>query len=154
MNTNIEPSRWIFKKNCSFTPKQVGLFYLAQSLFSLMVASFFLLQGVWLILPFTLIELIVLAIALLIYAKHATDFEEIALENGMLTVTTANANQVTTFQANAAWVKLSNELTSSKLIGIRYQGQIKEIGKFIHFQKRAAFKKQFEKSLRAMLLKS
>jgi uncharacterized membrane protein len=153
MITNCEQIRWIFKKNCSFTPKQVGLFYLAQSFFSLMIASFFLLQGIWLVLPFTLLELVVLAIALLIYARHATDFEEIVLENGLLQVRTSNANQVNIFQANAAWVKLSNQLTSSKLIGIQYQGNVKEIGKFIHLQKREAFKKQLERSLRTMSLK-
>lgn len=150
MNTNSDPVRWIFKKNCSFTPKQVGLFYLAQSIFSLIVASFFLIQGIWLILPFTLFELLLLGIALLIYAKHATDYEEILLNQDTLVITTTHANQVNILTANLLWVKLSKQLTVKKLIGIEYKGQIIEIGKFIHVQKREDFRMQLAKSMRMM----
>jgi uncharacterized membrane protein len=77
---------WMMRRNCSFSPKQLGLFYLAQSLFALIVASFFWWRGVWLVMPFTLIELSVLAILLLIYARHTSDYESVKLENGFIEV--------------------------------------------------------------------
>ena len=124
--------QWLFKKNCSFTPKQVGIFYLAQSTLSLIVASFFLYQGVWLILPFTLLELAVLAIALLIYARHATDYEKIDIRQGELLVETSNAGKVMQFVFNPSWVRVDSVLNSQKLISINYQGQVLEVGRFIH----------------------
>jgi uncharacterized membrane protein len=151
MNTNNDPVRWIFKKNCSFTPKQVGLFYLAQSVFSLIVASFFLIQGIWLILPFTLLELIVLGFALLIYAKHATDYEEIMLNHDQLVITHYEANKLNTFVANLLWVKLSKKPTEKKLIGIEYKGQLIEIGRFIHLHKRDEFRSQLAHCIKTMI---
>ncbi|NCY00950.1 MAG: DUF2244 domain-containing protein [Burkholderiaceae bacterium] len=61
---------WHMKRNCSFTPKQVGYFYLSMLMFSSLIATYFLVQGIWMILPFTIIELTALGIALLIYARH------------------------------------------------------------------------------------
>ncbi len=151
MITNGNLVRWIFKKNCSFTPKQVGLFYLAQSIFSLIVASFFLIQGIWLILPFTILELVVLGVALLMYARHATDYEEVLLSNQTLVIIRSDANSVNTISANLLWVKLANELTVKKLIGIEYKGEVIEIGKFIHLHKRDEFRMQLATSLKKMM---
>jgi uncharacterized membrane protein len=140
--------QWLFKKNCSFTPKQVGIFYLAQSTLSLIVASFFLYQGVWLILPFTLLELAVLAIALLIYARHATDYEKIDIRQGELLVETSNAGKVMQFVFNPSWVRVDSVLNSQKLISINYQGQVLEVGRFIHVSLRKNFLIEFAQALR------
>jgi len=140
--------QWLFKKNCSFTPKQVGIFYLAQSTLSLIVASFFLYQGVWLILPFTLLELAVLAIALLIYARHATDYERIDIRQGELLVETSNAGKVMQFVFNSSWVRVDSVLNSQKLISINYQGQVLEVGRFIHVSLRKNFLIEFAQALR------
>ena len=140
--------QWLFKKNCSFTPKQVGIFYLAQSILSLIVASFFLYQGIWLVLPFTLLELIVLAIALLIYARHATDYERIAIRPGELLVEKSNAGKVVQFVFNPSWVRVDNVLSSQKLISVKYQGQVIEIGRFIHVSLRQNFLIDFAQALR------
>ena len=140
--------QWLFKRNCSFTPKQVGIFYLAQSTFSLIVASFFLYQGVWLILPFTLLELAVLAIALLIYARHATDYEKIDIRQGELLVETSSAGKVMQFVFNPSWVRVDSVLNSQKLISINYQGQVLEVGRFIHVSLRKNFLIEFAQALR------
>ena len=140
--------QWLFKKNCSFTPKQVGIFYLAQSTLSLIVASFFLYQGVWLILPFTLLELAVLAIALLIYARHATDYEKIDIRQGELLVETSSAGKVMQFVFNPSWVRVDSVLNSQKLISINYQGQVLEVGRFIHVSLRKNFLIEFAQALR------
>ncbi len=140
--------QWLFKRNCSFTPKQVGIFYLAQSTLSLIVASFFLYQGVWLILPFTLLELAVLAIALLIYARHATDYERIDIRQGELLVETSSAGKVMQFVFNPSWVRVDSVLNSQKLISINYQGQVLEVGRFIHVSLRKNFLIEFAQALR------
>jgi uncharacterized membrane protein len=140
--------QWLFKKNCSFTPKQVGIFYLAQATLSLIVASFFLYQGVWLILPFTILELIVLAIALLVYARHATDYERIAIRQGELLLETSHAGRVIQHVFNPSWISVDKALNEHKLIALNYQGKVFEIGRFIHVSLRKHFLVEFVQALR------
>jgi uncharacterized membrane protein len=140
--------QWIFRKNCSFTPRQVGLFYIAQSSFSLFVAIFFLIQGIWIVLPFTILELIVLAVALMIYARHATDFESIILKQGQLEIETSIAGKNELIILNSAWVQLSSMLTDKKMIQMRYQGKTIEIGRYLHASLREAFLRDFQRHLR------
>ena len=140
--------RWVFKKNCSFTPKQVGLFYLAQSSLSLIVAGFFLSQGVWLVLPFTILELVVLGIALLIYARHATDYECITLNTGELVIETSSAGSVKKLVFNPSWVRLERLLSPRKLIALMYQGQKVEIGQFMHVSLRNEFLQELRQELK------
>jgi uncharacterized membrane protein len=140
--------RWVFKKNCSFTPKQVGLFYLAQSSLSLIVAGFFLSQGVWLVLPFTILELVVLGIALLIYARHATDYECITLNTGELVIETSSAGSVKKQVFNPTWVRLERLLSPRKLIALVYQGQNVEIGQFMHVSLRNEFLQELRQELK------
>ena len=49
-----------------------------------MVGTYFLLQGVWIIICFTLLELTIVAIALLVYARHALDYEKISVDGDQL----------------------------------------------------------------------
>jgi len=139
---------WLLKKNCSFTPKQVGLFYIAQSAFSLLVASIFLFQGVWLVFPFTFLELTVLAIALVIYAQHATDYEAITLKPNELIVETKYAGKNQAVSLNPSWVRLGRMLSKNKLIEIQYQGKVIEVGRFLHVSLRQDFLHELKKSLR------
>ncbi|WP_418000017.1 DUF2244 domain-containing protein [Herbaspirillum rubrisubalbicans] len=49
---------------------------------SLTVALGFTLHGAWTILFFSVIELLAVGAAMLVYARHATDCEVVALESG------------------------------------------------------------------------
>jgi uncharacterized membrane protein len=147
-NPNSPLQSWLFKKNCSFTPKQVLLFYIAQSTFSLLVAGGFLIQGIWQVLPFTALELIVLAIALLIYARHATDYEAITLYQDELIIQTSYAGKPQELHWNPSWVQLGKILTKNKLIEIKYQGKQLELGQFLHVSLRENFLHDLKQSLR------
>jgi uncharacterized membrane protein len=143
---------WMMRRNCSFSPKQLGLFYLAQSLFALIVASFFWWQGVWLVMPFTLVELSVLAIALLIYARHTTDYESIKLENGFIEVQSQIANVHQLISWNALWVSIYPELNERQLITLRYQGKVQELGRFLTVVQRYQFLKEIQLALKSIKL--
>ncbi len=79
MNTEDSQAKtvWLMRRNCSFTPKQVGIFYLSMVFFSGLITTYFWWIGAWMVLPFAVIELSVLGIALMIYARHASDYEKI-----------------------------------------------------------------------------
>ena len=73
---------WILKRNCSLTPRQSAAAYALLCTGSFGVALFFLLQGYWIVLAFSLVEMAAVGWALLHYARHALDVERIALTDG------------------------------------------------------------------------
>lgn len=135
---------WFMRRNCSFTPKQLGLFYLAQSLFALSVASFFWFRGVRLIMPFTLLELMILAIALIIYARHTTDYESVKLHDGYLEIQTFDAGHAEQLRWNVLWVTLAPDLNTNHLVVLRYQGKEHAIGRFLTIPQRQKFLKELQ----------
>jgi uncharacterized membrane protein len=60
---------------------------------SLAVGLFFTLQGAWYVLAFSVLEMAVVTAAFVAYSRHATDFDRIVLENGMLFVENVRAGQ-------------------------------------------------------------
>lgn len=98
--------RWLMRKNCSFSPRQVMLFYLSLTSVSFLFALIFTLQGLWVILPFAIVENLVLAGALLYYARHALDRECVALVRDELHVYLVDGSRVVHHCFNPRWVRL------------------------------------------------
>ena len=132
---------WHMKRNCSFTPKQVGLFYLSMFCFSSLIAGYFWWQGAWMILPFTCAELVILGAALLIYARHASDYEKIVLDGAEFTVELFLGNQRTVKKWNAPWVRVKDpELTPNRkdsLVTLEMGHESIQVGQFIFAHARA-----------------
>lgn len=102
----------LMRRNCSFTPKQVGLFYLSMLLFSSLIASYFYWRGAWMIVPFAMIELLVLGIALLIYARHATDYEKITIRDGLMDIEIVTGRKKVSQQWPLLWLRIKAPLFS------------------------------------------
>lgn len=68
---------WLSKRNCSISPRQLLGFFASLSLLSLLVAALCWFSGARLVPPFTVLELLVMAVAMLAYARHATDRERV-----------------------------------------------------------------------------
>ena len=113
-NGQDSSSVWLMKRNCSFTPKQVGLFYLSMCIFSSLIAGYFYSIGAWMVVPFTVVELTVLGIALLIYARHATDYEKIIIHNGLMDIEVLNGRRLTKKQWPLLWLRVENPKLSKE----------------------------------------
>jgi len=98
---------WVFKPNCSLTPRQLAGFYLSIVLLTLGIAAGFCLFGLWIVLPFAGIELLAVGIALLVYARHAGDYERIELRGRELTVVVVRGSREYSFRFNPGWTKVS-----------------------------------------------
>ena len=143
------------KRNCSFTPKQVGLFYLSMVCFSSLITAYFWWQGAWMVVPFSLIELLVLGIALLIYARHARDYEKVTLQGSELWIELNWGNRLTQHRWNAPWVRVKDpeSLRDQKkdLIILEMGAQTVLIGKYILAEKRTDLAKEIRQALRQSL---
>ena len=110
MNQDSGVSVLLMKRNCSFTPRQVGLFYLSMFVFSSLIAGYFYWRGAWVIIPFTGIELLVLGIALLIYARHAADYEKMVIHEGHVDGEIVNGSQKIQKHWPLLWVRIKAPL--------------------------------------------
>ena len=78
--------QWLLSRNCSISPRQLGLVYGALCAASLLIAGFFFIQGATLILAFAGLELLAVGAALLVFARHAADRETLTLVGRRLQV--------------------------------------------------------------------
>ncbi len=70
------------------------------------VAVFFGLQGVLWVLPFTAIELLAVALAFGVYARHACDKERLSLEGNTLTLCHESAGKTEQIEFRREWVQV------------------------------------------------
>jgi uncharacterized membrane protein len=136
------------KRNCSFTPRQVGYFYLSMFVFSSLIAAYFLIQGVWMILLFTMIELSALGIALIIYARHALDYESIAIDGSSFTVEKSIGGKMERHEFNARWMQLKQEEDGKRLIRIEQSDKELPIGIFVPLDARTQFFNDLRQQIR------
>jgi uncharacterized membrane protein len=137
------------KRNCSFSPRQVGYFYLSMFLFSSLIATYFLLHGVWMILIFTVIELTVLGIALIIYARHALDYESIAIDGTSLRVEKNIGGKLERHEFNTRWMTLKQEEDGKRLIRVEERDKELPIGLFVPLDARPQFYKDLRQQIRS-----
>lgn len=138
---------WLMKRNCSFSPKQVGLFYLSIVSFSLLVAGYFLLIGVWMIIIFTSIEILALTIALYVYSRHALDYEKITIVGKQLLVERSWGGKVELTEFNTVWTKLVHKKDGRRDLVLVSASKELPIGYFVM----ANQQEQFEKDLGSYL---
>ena len=138
---------WLMKRNCSFSPKQVGLFYLSIVSFSLLVAGYFWLLGAWMILIFTSLALLVLTIALYVYSRHALDYEKITITGKQLIVEKSWGGKVQIEEFKTIWTKLYCGGTGRHRLALKSSTKEVPIGFFVVMNEQ----EQFEKELKSYL---
>jgi len=138
---------WLMKRNCSFSPKQVGLFYLSIVSFSLLVAGYFLFIGVWMIIIFTSIEILALTIALYVYTRHALDYEKITIVDKQLFVERSWGGKIQIDELNTLWTKLHRSGTGRPSLTLKSSTKEIPIGFFVVMNEQEHFEKDLEKYL-------
>jgi len=123
--------RWQMRRNCALTPKQLLQFYIALVCLSLIVATGFLLAGIWVIPIFTALELSAVTIGFLIYCRHALDCETIEINGNRLIVRKFISYKEAVYEFNTQWAKIELPLEDSKVFFISQSNLRVEIGQFI-----------------------
>jgi uncharacterized membrane protein len=134
----MSAKHWQMRRNCALTPKQLLKFYIALVCLSLIVATGFLLAGVWVIPIFTALELSAVTIGFLIYCRHALDCETIEIEGKRLLVKKFIGYKETLYEFNTQWVKIEQPLESSKTFHLSQSSLRVELGQFIRREQQMA----------------
>ena len=138
---------WMLKRNCSITPRQLGWAYLAICVASGIVALGFTLQGAWYVLAFAVMELSAVGAAFVVFGRHATDRERIALSGDALLVEVVEAERVRRIDLDARRVSVDVPAQNA-LVRIRCAGRTVEVGRFVPDAKRRQFARELSLALR------
>lgn len=122
---------WSLKRNCSGTPRQMVVFFTSLCLLSVGIASVCWVHGATLVMPFAGLELLAVATALLLYARHATDRESIHLRAGLLTVEHVSGRSVERVELTPAWVRVEPQHGDRSLVELSGQGRRIAVGRFV-----------------------
>ncbi len=138
---------WMLNRNCALTPRQVGAFYLSLVVASFCIALFFLLHGAWMILPFSVLEMIALGVALLVYARHATDGDRVALQSDALEIvsTDGSVQRITRLDPRAARVEMDARPRAELAVVAR--GERIRIGRFVNERERRRVARELRQAL-------
>ena len=140
---------WVIRRNCSVSPAQLGWVFIGLSLVSLAVGGFFWSMGATLVLPFTALELVVVAAAFLVYARHATDCESIRLTDGVLVVEQELAGKTRRSEFSSFAVQIEPRMGGDRLIEVRGGGKAVQVGRFLRPDLRPALANEMRRALRA-----
>ncbi len=138
---------WLMKRNCSLSPSQVGWFYLSIVILSFAIALFFAWQGAWLVLPFSGLEVAILGWALLYYARHASDYELVCLDEDVLVVEQAFASRRVRHVFNPRWVRVELEEPLREQVALCSSGRVVRVGRFLDPAGRRRFADELSRCL-------
>ena len=139
---------WHLKRNCSLTPRQVMRAYGTLCAIVLAIGCVFALQGVWYVFAFGAIETGVVVLALLHYARHATDQEHISLSDGCLLVERIEAGQLRQIRLDPNWTRIVVPCRRRSLILLEARGVKVEIGGFVSEEARRQVAQELRRELR------
>ncbi len=140
--------RWHLVRNCSITPRQLVALYGSLCFISVAIGTGFWLQGVPLVAPFAVLELLVVGIAFLMYARHATDGERVRLAQGQLVVEVEQAGRVMRTVFQREWVRVQPPADGEDLIALSGHGQTVLLGRHVRPELRDALAKELASALR------
>ena len=123
--------KWSLKRNCSGTPRQMAFLFMSLCLLSVGIATVCWVHGATLVMPFAGLELLAVATALLLYARHATDRESIHLRTGLLTVEHVSGRSVERVELTPAWVRVEPQHGDRSLVELSGQGRRIAVGRFV-----------------------
>lgn len=140
---------WMLKRNCSITPAQLGRWYGSLCLVSLGIGLWFWSQGARMVLGFAGLELLVVGIAFVVYARHATDGERISLRGAQLVVELEQAGRLQREEFDSRWVRVEPKAGEGSLIELSGQGRKVEVGRYVRPELRPALAREIRTALRA-----
>lgn len=142
--------QWLLQRNCSITPRQLGMVYLSLCGVSLLIAGFLFMQGATLVLAFTGLELVAVGVALLVFARHAADRETLTLVGRSLWVEQCFGNRVERIDFAADWLSVEPAAGQGSLVQLSGRGQRVRVGRFLRPELRGAFARELRQALRRL----
>jgi len=127
--------RFVLSPNCSISWGDLVIFYCLTCMIALAVGLFFTLQGMWLVLPFSGLEMLALGIGLFVTSRKVNRREVITLdpENTRIEKGVQRVDQCWEFKTS--WVRIIDECrgrrADNRTLAIGMSGESVEVGSFL-----------------------
>jgi uncharacterized membrane protein len=138
---------WMLRRNCVLTPAQLAIWFVSLSTVSLGIAAAFAAYGAWMVVPFALIEVSVLGVAFLCYARHAGDYERIEASPGRLRVEASHGASLRVEEVSPLWVRVDYRGRSSEPIVLVAGRQKIAVGRFVPDHRKPALVQELRGAL-------
>jgi uncharacterized membrane protein len=138
---------WMLSRNCALTPRQVGAFYLSLVTASIAIATVFLFRGVWMILPFSVLEMTALGIALLVYARHAVDREQVSLDRDALEIESIHGGERRVARLDRRMARVEMDARPKAELAVVARGERVTLGRYIDERERRRFASELRRAL-------
>ena len=138
---------WVLKRNCAMTPGQLCLTFVGLGGVSLAVSLAWALSGAWVVLPFVLLEWCVLALAFLVYARHAADHERVTLSPETVSVEVCKGDRLDCHEIPRQWLRCRIDDDQQGLIHLTSQRKELSVGQFVNQAGRQKFYQEFRAAL-------
>ena len=129
-------------------PSQLGWLYVSLCVVSLGIGTAFWLNGAPLVLPFAWLELVAVGAAFVLYARHATDGERIALTGGRLVIELESGGHRERTEFLPHQVRIEPQAGDGSLIEVSAQGRSVKVGRYVRPELRAALAREIRMALR------
>lgn len=138
---------WSLKKNCAVAPHQMGFVYAGICTLSLAIGTFFWLLGATYVLAFTCLEIVLVGIAFLVYARHATDGDWVTITQSQVIVETERAGKRLKAQLDPYWVRVGTPTDDKSLIELSEKGRFVYVGRHIRPEQRVIVAQELKQAL-------
>lgn len=140
--------QWRLARNCSITPRQLLAVYASLCAVSLLVGGLFYAQGAPAVLGFAGLELVLVGLALRVFARHATDHDTLTLVGRTLQVEQRSGARVERAEFSADWLRVEPAAGQGSLVELSGEGRRVRVGRFLRPELRAAFARELRSMLR------
>ncbi len=127
--------RIVLSPNCSISWRELVLFYLFTCFIALAIGVFFLFQGMWLVLPFSGLEMAALGACLYLTSRKVYRREVITLDRDRTRVEKGVRQVDQSWEFETPWLRLIDERTGvrkrDRRLAIGSHGNYVEIGGFL-----------------------
>ncbi len=144
--TEVVDFKFISKPNNSLPVASMARLVMFLAIVPIGIAIAFALAGIWMVLPFTLIELSALAYAFYFFSCHVDDYECISISDDRLVVERKSNRHVSKTEFNAYWpqVVLQDAPKGIKQLWLRSHGASVEIGRYMNNPQRINLAQQLK----------
>ena len=127
--------RIVLSPNCSISWRELVLFYLFTCLVAIAVGLFFTLQGMWMVLPFSGLEMLALGIGLYLTSRKVYRKEVITLDPDRTRIEKGVQRVAQSWEFKTPWVRIIDEpkdgRNSRRRLAIGVHGAVVEVGSFL-----------------------
>jgi uncharacterized membrane protein len=141
-------AEWLLQRRSVIAPARLFGVYVAMSAVSLIIAFGLWRQGVPQVLPLAALALMVLALALLMYLRHASDRDAIAMKPSLVRVEQHRGGRVRRVDFNPRWVRVEPDLHDGSLVRLSGQGRSVVVGEYVPRECRPQLAEEFRWALR------